>query len=120
MLDAVPLSHKPSPQACHEAFLVSYGQFMLPEAQHPPADLAQGFRHGSIASLIPSDFGIPELLAGLRPAKVLGAAMPEAAIDEDGESFSPKDEVGPHGLGVFLVPRFKFGVLPPRNSGLET
>ncbi|MFM2169371.1 MAG: hypothetical protein RIS79_3742 [Verrucomicrobiota bacterium] len=89
-----------SAQPRDQPFFTLRDQIMLPKAQHPPAGFAQGLGHLGIAGLIAGDFGIPKLLAGLRPTKMFRAAVPKTAIDENGEPLSAKNEVRAHGLGT--------------------
>jgi len=72
---------------------------MLPKPENTPSALFQALGHLGIAGLIAGDFGIPKLLAGLRPTKMFRAAVPKTAIDEHGEPLSAKNEVRAHGLG---------------------
>jgi hypothetical protein len=43
-----------------------------------------------------------------RGVPVLGASVPEAAVDEDGESCSPEHDIGPHSTRF----RHDHGILP--------
>lgn len=69
---------------------------MLPEAQHSPT----GSHERGIDALIPlhrsANLGVPELTVGLRPLVVLGAAVPEAAVDEHSDPRSREDHVRTH------------------------
>jgi hypothetical protein len=57
---------------------------MRPESEYRPADGAKPFIRVRITLLVRLDLLPPELCVPFRPRGVLGATMPEAAIDEDG------------------------------------
>ena len=57
---------------------------MLPHAQHEPTLLLEECRRVFIARLVRSELGGPPLCVGGRARPVLRAAVPEAAVDEDG------------------------------------
>ena len=57
---------------------------MLPEAQDAPAELAEGAGDEVIASAIGGEFLAPEGGVGFRRCGVEWAAVPVAAVDEDG------------------------------------
>lgn len=71
---------------------------VLPDAEHPPS---LGPRHGGrlrIALDVPREFRFPVLGMRDRNHPVLGASVPEAAVDEDGETSSGEDDVRPTAL----------------------
>ena len=75
-------------------------QFVLPDAQHAPAVLAERPCHQPVAGLVPCEFPAPErrVVARLRP--MLRAAVPEAAIHEHRQPELGKHEIrfAEHGL----------------------
>lgn len=96
---------------------------MLPKPKNTPSALFQALGHLGIAGLISRNFGVPELLPRLRPAKVLRAAVPEAAIDENGDLLRPEDEIRAHGFpdGRFAGARVANRDLPaPSGDALRT
>jgi len=50
--------------------------------------------HSSIAVDIPIYFGLPEFGAGCRWLEMLGATMPEAAVDENREALFGEYDIG--------------------------
>lgn len=66
---------------------------MLPDAEDGPAAFPQGGIYATVAGLVARDLGQPEGGAGPRPGGVFRAAVPEAAVDEDGGFQPRKNEV---------------------------
>lgn len=89
------------------------GEGAFPDAEDGPAVFAEDAADFAVASLVAGDFGGPELpvLAGL--GAVAGAAVPEAAIHEEGDTGAPEDEVGAdfEGEGGFGFGFEGFGVV---------
>ncbi len=59
-----------------------------------PAGLLKNSADSSVSRPIAADFRFPVSLSGFRHATVPAAAVPEATIDEDGDMFATKDEIG--------------------------
>jgi len=75
---------------------------VLPEAQDAPAAGAESAGDKTVAGLVAGDLFSPELGVLLGLGGVERAAMPEAAVHEDGEFMSAKHKVRPH-LKLHLV-----------------
>jgi hypothetical protein len=58
---------------------------MLPEADYCPAGLGEGLVGGAVALDVPSQLRRPVPVVVLRLAAVVGAGVPEAAVNEDGD-----------------------------------
>ena len=56
---------------------------MLPDARNPPGQFGEPLVRVPIASRIPIKFPSPPVRVGARQDAVVGAAMPEASINED-------------------------------------
>lgn len=67
---------------------------MRPKAQHGPAIRFQRRVVAPIARDVGIQFQLPPLAVGLRLRAVEGAAMPEAAVHEDGDAASGEQDVG--------------------------
>ena len=63
----------------------------------------------TVALDVAGDFGVPIFSVGGRQAAEGFAAVPEAAIDEDGEAVLREDEVGFAGDGRVAAPAFEAG-----------
>lgn len=81
-------------QTGEEAALVFSRQFMLPQTQHAPAAGAELAGDEEVAGLVAGDLGPPEFRVLLGLGGVDRAAVPEAAVDEDGEFAGGENEVG--------------------------
>lgn len=81
-------------ESSDEARLVAFGEFVLPHPNHPPAASAQRAVHAAIAGLVGRELLTPKRSVGLGLGRVLGAAVPEAAVDEDCDLELVKCEVG--------------------------
>ena len=96
-------------QASHEAGFAFAGQLMFPDAEDAPAEGAEGAGDEAVAGAVAGNFFAPELGILLGLGGVERAAVPEAAVDEDGEAVGPEDEVGFHAEGLqprpFAFPR---------------
>jgi len=68
---------------------------VFPYAQHPPASTAQPPRHQNIARLVADEFIFPESAVAFRLRSVLGATVPETAVNEDCQLVFWKDEIRP-------------------------
>jgi hypothetical protein len=66
---------------------------MLPNANDRPASLRQQPVGVEIPLLIPVDLGFPELLIRLWVPEMKWAAMPKAAVHENGDPQARKDEI---------------------------
>jgi hypothetical protein len=67
---------------------------VLPHAHDRPTGISEAFVGISIASLVPSDLLWPVPLVDLvSSSSVLGAAMPEAAVDEDSDTRSGENDI---------------------------
>lgn len=67
---------------------------MLPESQHTPSDASQPLIRVGIPGPIGFDLISPEVGVSFRPSCMLRAAVPETAIDENGQSNTRKGYVG--------------------------
>lgn len=57
---------------------------MLPESEHEPTVVRQQTVRIGVTPAVPGDLLIPEGSVRLREGRMLRAAVPEAAVDEDG------------------------------------
>ena len=73
-------------------------ELVLPDAEDGPAAGAEGACDEAVAGAVGGDFLSPEGGVGLGPGGMERAAVPEAAVDENGEPACAKDEVGFYGL----------------------
>ena len=80
---------------------------MFPDAEDGPAFLAEEFFGGAIAVDVALDFFEPVFLVGGGHPAMFGAAVPEAAIDENGKAVFGEDEIGATGNGGVAAPAFK-------------
>ena len=85
-----------------EAALVGALQLMLPDAEDAPAEGAEGAGDESVAGAVGGNLLLPEGGVRFRRRGVERAAVPEAAVDEDGEAVSPEDKVGFHAEAFFV------------------
>lgn len=67
---------------------------MLPNADWQPPGRTEPFVGIAVTPSVGLNLFAPERGVGLRPGRVLGAAMPEAAIDEHCDSGRSEDDVG--------------------------
>lgn len=79
--------------------LIARLQLMLPDANHGPTAYTQVAVYLAVTGPVALDLLPPERRAGLRPRYVLGAAVPEAAVDEDGDAEPGEDKVRLHSAG---------------------
>ena len=82
---------------------------MLPNAEDSVAAIAQSKGHGAVAGAVSVDFGIPVFAVRAGAAVAAGAAVPEAAIDEQDEAFSAEDEIRFSGHGQMSAPAVDAG-----------
>jgi len=68
-------------------------QIVFPQPHYPPAIPAQSSSDGAIAESIVLNLVAPIVGILLRHSTTLGAAMPEAAIDENHQLTIRKDEI---------------------------
>ena len=80
---------------------------MFPDAEDGPAFLAEEFFGGAVAVDVALDFFEPIFLVGGGHAAVFGAAVPEAAVDEDGEALFGEDEIRTARNGGVAAPAFE-------------
>src|SRR5690606_19488049 len=64
-----------------------------PDTNHQPATISEPVVGVRIALDIGENLGAPELLIGLWPSSMRWAAMPEAAIYEDGNPGTSEDDI---------------------------
>ena len=69
-------------------------RLMLPDTNHSPPVSLQGSSMAPVTSAILGDLRLPVGAIGGRKGAVLRAAMPKAAIDEDGDLSTWKNEIG--------------------------
>lgn len=68
---------------------------MFPDADDFPAGVVEALVGVGVAAFVGFDFGSPEVGGGAGGGSVvLGAAVPEASVEEDGDFGSGEDEVG--------------------------
>jgi hypothetical protein len=81
-------------KADEQALLVFASELVLPDAEDAPADAAEGAGDEAVAGLILGNLSLPEfrVLLGLRGVE--WAAVPETAVDEDGEFAGGEYEIG--------------------------
>ena len=69
-------------------------ELVAPDAEDGPAASAEGAGDEAVAGAVGGDLISPEGGVGLGPGGVERAAVPEAAVDENGEPARAEDEVG--------------------------
>lgn len=79
---------------------------MFPNAEDLPAFLAEENSRGAVAAHVPFDFGGPIFFVGGGHAAVFGTAVPETAVDEDGEALLWESEIGTAGNIRVAAPAF--------------
>ena len=67
--------------------------FVLPDADDAPSELLEAGGVGLVAFDVALKLGAPVLGVGARHGGVLGAAVPEASVDEDGDAPGREDDV---------------------------
>ena len=82
-------------------------ELVAPDAEDGPAASAEGARDEAVAGAVGGNLVAPEGRVGLGPGGVERAAVPETAVDEDGESACAEDEVGFY-AEFFLPQAFNF------------
>lgn len=85
--------------APHESHFVPALQLRFPNPQHAPAERAGD---EAVADAVGGDLLPPEGGIGFRRRGVDRAAVPKAAVDEDGEAVRPENKVGFHAEGLQL------------------
>ena len=68
-------------------------EFVFPQSQHNPPAVSQNAIHFSVSAFVALQFDQPIMPIAAWLASVLGAAMPEAAVHEQGEALLGKNEV---------------------------
>jgi hypothetical protein len=71
-------------------------RLVLPEAQDGPPGSVQRVAHETIATFITVELRSPVVRVSVRHVPVLGAAVPEAAIDEHGNLLAREHDVWPY------------------------
>lgn len=69
----------------------------FPDAEDPPAGALEGAVHEFVPLQVDGKFALPKGAVVFGIGGVSGAAMPEAAVHEDGEFEPGEDEVGTDG-----------------------
>ena len=69
-------------------------QGVLPDAEDFPALAAELARDAAVAGHVVLAFAVPESAVGFGPSIALGASVPEASVDEDGDLLLGKGKVG--------------------------
>jgi hypothetical protein len=77
---------------------------VAPNADNPPASAAKQPGYATVAGAVAGDFALPILAVSLGHAAVPAAAVPEAAVHEDGEAGAAEDEVGAAGERLVTTP----------------
>lgn len=111
-------------EAGEEAGFVFPGELALPNAQDVPAEAAKGAGDEAVAGAVGGDFFAPEggILFGLRGVE--RAAVPETAVDEDGEAVSVEEgDKAQRGEGRCCVSEWRMILnpgLPLHTAGCTT
>jgi hypothetical protein len=87
---------KPAPASndVYDAFGRFVGTLMRPDANDTPTRGTQASIGIRVSGAVGLDFVTPKLRVALWPGGVLRATVPEAAIDEDGDSGAGKNDIG--------------------------
>jgi len=67
---------------------------VLPRPQDAPTGVGERLVYGEVAGNVALELRTPVVGVGLRLSSVLWASVPEATVDEYGESRASKDDVG--------------------------
>lgn len=89
---------------------------MFPDAEDVPAFLAEENSGRAVAAHVPLDFSVPVFFIRGGHAAMFGAAVPETAVDENGEALFWENEIGPAGEARVAAPAFEFGGAEERNE----
>jgi len=81
------------PLTSHQPAFVLLCEFVLPDAQDPPAGLAEGAGDEPVADLVCGQFLPPERGVVAWFGTVLRTPVPETAVHEDRQAVAAKDEV---------------------------
>lgn len=97
------------------------GVLVLPEAQWHPADLSEVSISVVVASAVRSELRLPPSCVSLRSHPVVGAAVPEASIDEHRHLCRPEEDVStspghPRKRGVHPVAKSPAVQYPPDSE----
>ena len=117
----VRLASQPALQAPRDALddtVRVFANFVLPHTKVPPASCLQRERLPAVAIDVLAELAVPEGPVRSRVNVVLGAAVPEAAVDEKRELVRCDDEVGLATGCLQLQPIAKTG-LPKRATNDE-
>lgn len=102
------------------------GELVLPETQHAPAASAKLAGDKPVAGLVGGDLPAPEFRVLFGLGGVERAAVPEAAVDEDGDAELGENEVGADAEGEpgwadggETSPSFRYGQGLGRSGSAE-
>jgi len=77
---------------------------VTPDAEDTPTGCSQRLGGRLIAGNVARDFALPILAVVLRHTAVVPAAVPEAAVNEDGKSGASENEIGTAGEWLVATP----------------
>jgi hypothetical protein len=103
-------------QSEEQSSFVLTTQLVLPDSHDFPVLRPEQAVYFPIAGAVVLDLPPPKRRTGSRPGGVLRAAMPEAAVDEDGDVKPRENKIGFHPASA---PWFGFLILVPCSLGLE-
>ena len=100
------------------------GRSVLPDSNDLPPRSFEGARHPTVALLVSGELGRPVLSVGRRCGPVVRTAVPEAPIDEYGDTAAGEHDIHPHAAAVPLdevvLPKsLASGVQPPPELHLR-
>ena len=104
-------------EAGEEAAGVGVLELVLPDAEDGPVAGSEGASDEAVAGAVGGDLLSPEGGVGFGLGGVERAALPETAVDEDGEFARAEDEVGSDAEGFWFR---EFGWLAKRRASLTT
>ena len=84
-------TEQPAKPGCHSVWLP---EFMLPNSADPPSSAAQDGPAPAVPEFVTGDLGIPVFDPAFGQPAVLGATVPKASIDKNGQAFLAEDKVG--------------------------
>ena len=73
------------------------GGLVLPCSDNVPASAAKGHVHASVAGRVALELWTPVVLITTGGVPMLGATVPEAAVDEDSDAPPREHDIGPYG-----------------------
>jgi hypothetical protein len=77
---------------------------VAPDTENSPPSPAEQAANATVAGAITGYFALPVFAVSKRNAAMPRAAVPEAAVNEDGQSLTPEDEVGTAGERLLAAP----------------